>query len=69
MRRIVAIGFAAFTLLGATILPGLADEPVKACGGIRGLTCDAGRFCEFPAETQRIGPKIRIDFRKARCAA
>lgn len=52
MKRIIAIGFAAFVMLGSAMLPSLADKPVKACGGIRSLTCSAGQFCEFPAETQ-----------------
>ncbi|HEY6722891.1 MAG TPA: Kazal-type serine protease inhibitor domain-containing protein, partial [Polyangiaceae bacterium] len=26
------------------------SEPVNACGGLLGLTCDAGEFCNFPAD-------------------
>lgn len=52
MQRLMSVGFATFALLCMSMLHGLADEPVKACGGIRGLTCEAGQFCEFPVETQ-----------------
>lgn len=52
MKHLIAIGFGAFALLGATAFAGLADEPVETCGGIRGLTCDAGQFCEFGPETR-----------------
>src|SRR5262245_55610382 len=35
----------------AMVASGLADEPVKQCGGIAGLACAADEFCEFPDNT------------------
>jgi hypothetical protein len=32
----------------AAAVTALADEPIKSCGGLRGLTCPAGQFCDFP---------------------
>ena len=49
-------GTTLFGLISLVFLVGTfqvsADEPIKACGGIRGLSCSASQFCEFPVETQ-----------------
>jgi hypothetical protein len=30
---------------------GHTDEPMKVCGGLQGLACAAGEFCDFPQNT------------------
>ncbi len=35
----------------AGLTAALADEPVKVCGGIQGLTCTTDQFCEFTNNT------------------
>lgn len=34
----------------ASATSSLADEPVKICGGIQGLSCASDQFCDFPVE-------------------
>ena len=43
--------FAAVLLGLAAATSVLADEPAKICGGLQGLGCDAGQFCDFPGGT------------------
>ena len=45
----VIVWAAALSFAAATGV--LADEPVKTCGGLQGLACDAGQFCDFPENT------------------
>ena len=45
----VMVSAVLLSFAGATSI--LADEPVKTCGGLQGLACDAGQFCDFPDGT------------------
>lgn len=46
MRRIV---FAALFLTSAGLAaPASADEPPRMCGGIAGIACPSGQYCDFP---------------------
>lgn len=47
LRRVLFAGLAGAAMAASA----LADEPVKQCGGIAGLVCDADEFCEFPGNT------------------
>ncbi len=44
----VLLGMAAATSV-------LADEPAKLCGGLQGLACDTGQFCDFQGGTCGAG--------------
>lgn len=41
---LLAVAFATATFSTAAF----ADEPLKMCGGIAGIQCGEGQFCDFP---------------------
>jgi len=44
----VRLLLAAMLAFGAGVGASLADEPMKACGGLQGLACPADQFCDIP---------------------
>jgi hypothetical protein len=43
--------FSAVLLSLVAVTGAAADEPAKICGGLQGLACDAGQFCDFAGGT------------------
>jgi hypothetical protein len=36
----------------SVVSEGECEDPTQICGGLAGLTCDDGEYCDFPRETQ-----------------
>ena len=52
MRRLgVRRLLSATVVLFAGVVASSADEPMRACGGLQGLACPAGTFCDFPNDS------------------
>jgi hypothetical protein len=46
-RLLLAAAFGIF----ASVAASFADEPMRACGGLQGLACPAGQFCDVPNDS------------------
>ncbi len=50
LKKLLASGLVA-AALSASITIARADEAAEICGGIQGLTCSSGKFCDHPNGT------------------